>query len=236
MNFNPSSIKRGPPGVLWVGLNTNSWFSPRLKVSEVWVLLALPNPAANTSTHSCKYEYALEAFSFWRSCSLSPSWEDTVLTASSDRAWRWSLLLWKWAAASDRAAPSHRKSPRKCKALVKYKSPLLPHQDMMWQFPLENLFRWPSLGNSCWAVLLLLWQQTRLCLKRRCWVGGLLWKGEVWGVSELSVQLILRNWFYFCLIPVIFIRRTASPFTAPGEIKLTEPIRSYKINRSGLCV
>ena len=160
--------------------------------------------------------------------------------SSNSKQWQslsWSLPLWRWAAASDRTAPSHCELPKRCKALVKCESPLLSHQGLMWQFPLGNFFQWLSLGNSCQAVILLLLQwQTRLCLKCGCRVGGLLWKGEVWAVSELSMQPVLRNWFYFCLISAVIIRRTGGLVTAPGEIKLTEPICSHKINRSGLWV
>lgn len=190
----------------------------------MWVLLTLPNPAASTSRHSCGYEYTWEAFSFWRSC-LSVLWEDTVPTASSDRAWHWS-----------HTAPPHSESPRNCKARVKCKSPLLPHQGLRWQFPLRCLFRWHLWVIHAEQLFSCCYGHRPLCLKCRFWVGVLLWKGEVWGVSELFMQPILRNWFYFCLIPVVFIRRTAGLVTAPGEIKLTEPVCSRKINRSGLWV
>lgn len=42
INFNPNGIKRGPSGVLRVALNTNSLFSPGLKVSYLHYLAQLP--------------------------------------------------------------------------------------------------------------------------------------------------------------------------------------------------
>lgn len=75
-----------------------------------------------------------------------------------------------------------------------------------------------------------------ICLKYGCPWRGLCWEGEFQKASKLPLLPVLRNWFYFCLILVVFVRRTAGLVTAPREIKLTEPICSHKINRSGLWV
>lgn len=64
MSFNANGIKRGPPDILWVRVEYKLLVSTRVK----GFLLKLPNPAASVSSHSCKYNYMLEAFFPQRSC------------------------------------------------------------------------------------------------------------------------------------------------------------------------
>lgn len=146
----------------------------------------------------------------------------------------------KVAAKSSCIAPPHCKSSRKCKALVKCKSPLLPHQGLMWRFPIGIYF-----GGHPWVIHA---EQLFSCCYSSSqdfvWNMGFGWgvlsgkeRFEVWVCCPYcrSQKLVLFLFYTGCLILLFFVG-TAGLVTAPGEIKLTGPICTHKINKSGLWV
>lgn len=185
--------------------------------------------AASRSVCSHECEYAAE-ISFRRCLSLPPSEEDRFPKASRDKAWCWFLHLWSWAAAR------HPLSSGRAERTPSTGEKQEPHMLLSGH---GSFLSEVYLGGHSWIIhseQLFGCPRCCICLTYGCLWRGLCWEGEFQKVSELSLLPVLRNRFYFCLILVVFVRRTAGLVTAPGEIKLTEPICSHKINRSGLWV
>lgn len=90
-------------------------------------LLKLPKPAASVSRHHVSTSTHWRLFFPQRSCSPFLSYGDTAVTISSIRASHWTPSPVKVGSKNNSIASPH----CKCKALVKCKSPLLPHQGLM---------------------------------------------------------------------------------------------------------
>lgn len=230
MSFSPSNIKREPPGIHWVGLSTNSCFFQIVK--RFWM---------------CKsYSY----YTAWL-----PAGVHAYTSVSTHRRRflsedAWAFLHHKKTGSQQQAGTKPGAGLSTCGAGQQQGMP--PAQDAqntpstgekqephMLLSGRDSFLSEVYFGGHSWIIhseQLFCCPCCCICLKYGCLPRGPCREGKFQKVSKLSLQPVLRNWFYFCLILVVFVRRTAGLVTAPGEIKLTEPICSHKINRSGLWV